>query len=59
MEEEEWDTEERGERETEAGKARGQRSNTLFGDAALCRVHPDNYPQNSHLEEAVSSSFFR
>ena len=59
VEKEEWDTEDRGERETEASKARGQRGNTLFGDAPLCRAHPDSHPQNSHLEQAVSSSFFR
>ena len=59
VEKEEWDTEDRGERETEASKARGQRGNTLFGDAPLCGAHPDSHPQNSHLKQAVSSSFFR
>lgn len=32
---------------------------TLLGDAPLFRAHPDNHPQNSHLEQAVSSSFFQ
>ena len=57
--EEEWDTEEREKRATGASQARGQRRNTLLGDAPLFRAHPDNHPQSSHLEQAVSSSFFR
>eukprot|EP01110_Echinostelium_bisporum_P001976 TRINITY_DN14696_c0_g1_i1.p1 TRINITY_DN14696_c0_g1~~TRINITY_DN14696_c0_g1_i1.p1 ORF type:complete len:53 (+),score=2.50 TRINITY_DN14696_c0_g1_i1:209-367(+) len=47
------------EKDKEKQEQTRQQGNTLLEDVPPFRVHPDTYPQNFGLEQAVPSSFLR
>lgn len=61
QEEEGWerDMEKKEEKDKEKQEQTRQQGNTLLEDVPPFRVHPDTYPQNFALEQAVPSSFLR